>query len=293
MDSPGTVQAFKDVAFGSAAGMVSKVFEHPFDLTKVRLQAQVLESGTSSVRFNGPIDCLTKTWRNEGFLGLYRGLPAPVVGAMFENASLFLSYNAYSKQDVLPLHQLAIAAAGSAHPSNLSNAKCKFKCSRPSSSTSTGKPPGPISLFFSVLRREGFRGLWLGQTGTLIREIGGNVFWFGSKELVSARLLARRGATSAKDLQPWESAFAGACAGLSYNVSLFPADTVKSAMQTEMELRGKAASGPPSFWKTFRAMWKARGVRGLYAGMGVTIARSVPSSAMIFLIYDTLDKRFG
>lgn len=49
--------------------MVSKVFEHPFDLCKVRLQTQVLDQ---MARFNGPIDCLTKTWRDEGFRGLYR-----------------------------------------------------------------------------------------------------------------------------------------------------------------------------------------------------------------------------
>jgi hypothetical protein len=49
--------------------MVSKVFEHPFDLTKVRLQSQVLDT---TARFNGPIDCLVKTWKNEGIRGLYR-----------------------------------------------------------------------------------------------------------------------------------------------------------------------------------------------------------------------------
>lgn len=49
--------------------MVSKVFEHPFDLTKVRLQAQVLDA---TPRFRGPIDCLAQTWRKEGLRGLYR-----------------------------------------------------------------------------------------------------------------------------------------------------------------------------------------------------------------------------
>ena len=49
--------------------MVSKVFEHPFDLTKVRLQSQVLDA---TARFNGPIDCLVQTWRKEGVRGLYR-----------------------------------------------------------------------------------------------------------------------------------------------------------------------------------------------------------------------------
>jgi mitochondrial ornithine carrier protein len=159
--------------------MVSKVFEHPFDLTKVRLQAQVLDS---TARFNGPIDCLRQTWTKEGLRGLYRvcrrwlslellmptslqGLPAPIVGAMAENASLFLSYNELQQlirrlsgqpHDASPsLSQVAIAAAGAGgitatllyvttsvvHHilswstritgplSNSLNARCKSKCS--------------------------------------------------------------------------------------------------------------------------------------------------------------------
>jgi hypothetical protein len=59
---PAALRAAKDFTFGSIAGMVSKVFEHPFDLTKVRLQSQVLDS---TARFSGPIDCLTQTWGKE------------------------------------------------------------------------------------------------------------------------------------------------------------------------------------------------------------------------------------
>ena len=92
----------------------------------------------------------------------------------------------------------------------------------------------------------------------------------------------------------WESAVSGACAGVAYNVALFPADTVKSAMQTEAELRGPRAGGArPSFFGTAREMWGRGGVRGLYAGCGITVARAVPSSALIFLIYDGLSQRFG
>ena len=49
--------------------MTAKVFEHPFDLTKVRLQSQVLDA---TARFNGPLDCLVQTWTKEGIRGLYR-----------------------------------------------------------------------------------------------------------------------------------------------------------------------------------------------------------------------------
>ena len=60
--------AFFSLSF-QVAGMVSKAFEHPFDLTKVRLQSQVLDA---TARFAGPVDCLRQTWQKEGFRGLYR-----------------------------------------------------------------------------------------------------------------------------------------------------------------------------------------------------------------------------
>jgi len=161
--------------------------------------------------------------------------------------------------------------------------------------------PGPISVFKSVIRTTGVKGLWLGQTGTLIREIGGSASWFTSKEFVASLLLSYRASTTPtqtpltkKDLLLWESALSGACSGVLYNLALFPADTVKSTMQTEEELRPRAKGVPrPTFFGLFREMYAKQGLKGLYAGCGITIARSVPSSALIFLIYDGLCQRFG
>jgi mitochondrial ornithine carrier protein len=166
------------------------------------------------------------------------------------------------------------------------------------------KHPGPISVFMSVIRNTGLRGLWLGHTGTFIRETGGTAAWFGTKEYVASLLLARRSHSTDTQLRPWESAFSGACAGAAFNLALFPADTVKSTMQTEEELRPKStttvrgldSSSIPrkaTFGGTFMALYRAQGIRGLYAGCGITVARSIPSSAIIFLIYDGLKKYFG
>ena len=110
--------------------------------------------------------------------------------------------------------------------------------------------PGPIAVLRNVVRTSGLKGLWLGQTGTLIRETGGGVAWFTTKEFVARLLLARRPAPDGgvRDLAAWESAVSGACAGVMYNFALFPADTVKSTVQTEAELRPRAPGEPyPSF----------------------------------------------
>lgn len=53
--------------------MISVVLEYPFDLAKVRLQAQLLvPSSSTAMRFEGPMHCLTQTWKEEGVRGLYR-----------------------------------------------------------------------------------------------------------------------------------------------------------------------------------------------------------------------------
>ncbi|KAF8628933.1 hypothetical protein AX15_003636 [Amanita polypyramis BW_CC] len=319
-----TLRAVKDIIYGSIAGMISKVFEHPFDLTKVRLQAQVLDS---TARFNGPMDCLAKTLKHEGVRGLFRGLPAPVVGAMGENAVLFLSYNKIqdlirtiyhqNPDSKLTIPQLSLAGAGAGSitsfiltPVELVKCKMQVQMIAPAAATVERHLPGPISVLTTVVRNDGFRGLWLGHTGTLIRESGGGAAWFASKEFVASLLLRHRlskqeGRTvslkSAKssELQSWESALSGACAGAMFNFAMFPADTVKSAIQTEDELRpvkvdANGKSPPkPTFLGTLRAMYGAQGIRGLYAGCGVTVARSIPSSAIIFLIYDGLYRHFG
>lgn len=183
--------------------------------------------------------------------------------------------------------------------------------------------PGPIAILRSVVQAEGLRGLWLGHTGTFLREAGGGIAWFGIKEVVSDYLLARRYGplspssltTSSslppisteipnspqipkpeRTLKPWESALSGACAGVGYTFLLFPADCVKSTIQTEEELRPRLAGSTlprSTFTGTFRAIYRSKGIKGLYAGAGVTGFRSACSSGLMFLIYDALEKHFG
>jgi len=248
---------------------------------------------------------------------------------MAENASLFLVYGELqsvirrvtgrplSLEPTLP--QLALAAAGAGMFTSflltpIELVKCKMQVQMlVTPAAATRNLPGPITVLMSVIRSTGLRGLWLGHTGTLIRETGGTAAWFSTKEFVGRLLIAHRrknregdsfpinplNPSGAVQLRPWESALSGACAGAAFNLALFPADTVKSAMQTEEELRPtKAVTGgraipKPTFFGTANAMYRAQGIRGLYAGCGITVARSIPSSAIIFLIYDGLSKRYA
>lgn len=130
--------------------------------------------------------------------------------------------------------------------------------------------------------------------------------WFLAFESCSRYLIAskktqwKRDDVTKKDLTSLELVGAGALAGISYNVVLFPADCVKSTMQTEQEMRAVSPSSTPAgaaekwkgtgFYDTFKKIYRTRGIKGLYAGCGVTCLRSAPSSAIIFLMYNKLER---
>src|SRR2546421_2746750 len=162
--------------------------------------------------------------------------------------------------------------------------------------------PRPLTLISSIFRHYGILGFWHGQMGTLIRETGGSAAWFGSYEGITLffRRMSRIPPTSNEapfvttttlpPLPLYQQMFAGATAGIAYNFIFYPADTIKSRMQTD-------SVSPLTVRKTFvgeaKDLWIQQGVKGYYRGCGMTVARSAPSSAFIFTVYEGLRHAFG
>lgn len=80
-------------------------------------------------------------------------------------------------------------------------------------------------------------------------------------------------------------------AGVSYNFIFYPADSVKSRMQTEAI--GTKGDKMESFGTVAKRMYKAGGIKSMYRGCGITCMRSAPSSAIIFLVYESLKSYFA
>ncbi|KAG4410545.1 Amino-acid transporter arg-13 [Cadophora malorum] len=317
------MDAVEDIVFGSIAGVAGKYIEYPFDTVKVRLQSQ---PDHLPLRYTGPLDCFKQSLRNDGFLGLYRGISAPLVGAALETSSLFFwervareaffTAGLYQREKPLPLSALWLTGAISGAFTSLvltpvELVKCKIQV--PAKASTDGmvhRSPTPLAVIREVFRHQGLRGFWNGQLGTLIRETGGCAAWFGSKETVTLlfRHLNSKNAplsyspstlkhqnlptTSEDGLAPlplWQQAVAGASAGMSYNFLFFPADTIKSRMQT---VSVSSTAPQVKFWDEGLAIWRQYGLKGLYRGCGITVARSAPSSAFIFIIFDALKGRF-
>lgn len=304
------MESLEDITYGSVAGVIGKYIEYPFDTVKVRLQSQ---PDNQPLRYKGPLDCFRQSIRADGFLGLYRGISAPLVGAAIETSSLFFferigretiyASGFSSREHALPLPALWFTGAFSGAFTSflltpIELVKCKIQV--PETEGGVVKAPlKPIPVIRDIFRHQGIRGFWHGQLGTLIREAGGCAAWFGSKETASKlmRDWNELSATSPEELVAmreaalplWQQAVAGASAGMSYNFLFFPADTVKSRMQTTPI--GEATQNR-TFGKEAAALWKQAGIKGFYRGCGITVLRSAPSSAFIFMVYDGLKKYF-
>lgn len=303
------IEALKDIVFGSTAGILGKYVEYPFDTVKVRLQSQ--SNAPGATRLNGPIDAFKQALHApEGPVrSLYRGISAPLVGAAVETSSLFFSYRIAqdawvrlspslrkekeAKKDSkieLPFTALLICGAASGAFTSLALTpieliKCKMQV--PGSATQRSIP----SIIRSVFASQGLLGFWHGQLGTLIRETGGSAAWFGSYEGV--KILFKKYDQNIEridEVKVWQQMLGGATAGMSYNFVFYPADTIKSRMQTE---DAAVVKGKSTFVGVGKELWQQQGLKGFYRGCGITVFRAAPSSAIIFTIYEALRKFFG
>ncbi|CAJ0746302.1 6019_t:CDS:2, partial [Entrophospora sp. SA101] len=195
-----TEQGIKNLIFGSISETTGKLVEYPFDTVKTRLQSQPSDRKL----FNGPLDCFKKTISKDGFLGLYWGLSSPMVGAILENAILFLAYNHI--QMLIREHTTPIDQKHLLYDNNYQKDAGQIPLSMTQLILA-----GPLSIIKYTLKTHGIKGFYCGHFGTFIQETFGGGAWFGITELM----------------------LSGALAGMVYNLLIFPADSIKSQMQTE------------------------------------------------------------
>lgn len=276
--------AFRDILNGSIAGIFGKFIEYPFDTVKVRLQTQ------GSKMFPTTWSCIKYTFQNEGIIkGFYQGVSSPLFGASLENATLFVAYNQTSKYlnkhtNVKELTNIIMSGAVSGSCASfvltpVELIKCKLQVANLDNSVPNGKQRTTkiFPTISNVIKERGILGLWQGQSGTFIRESVGGVAWFATYELMKRKL--KEGHPS-KENRTWELLVSGASAGIAFNASIFPADTIKSIMQIEHT----------SIKDTFMRIITKYGVMGFYRGLGITLIRAIPANATVFYIYETLSK---
>jgi solute carrier family 25 (adenine nucleotide translocator) protein 4/5/6/31 len=83
---------FGNLGSGGAAGATSLCFVYPLDYARTRLGADV-GKGNADRQYTGLVDCIKKTVKSDGIVGLYRGFSVSVQGIIIYRAAYFGCYD--------------------------------------------------------------------------------------------------------------------------------------------------------------------------------------------------------
>ena len=304
-------EALCDIAAGSVGGFLAKLLDYPLDTVKVLLQTQHqstaaaaapgASSAATTTRYNGALDCLQQAIRQHGVSSLYRGITSPLLGSMAENAICFFAYanikrllllrhadNDTQKQqggekNELTLFELCMAGAGAGVAVSFVLTPVELIKCRMQVSAQMDVPlyKGPWDVVSQALRKDGLRGLYTGHLSTMYREIPGNFCWYGTYEIV-CQGLSNWFDIPRKELPLWAHMTGGASAGVMYWTAFYPADTVKSLVQTST----CPEFSQLSFGQACKRVYLEQGLKGLYRGWGITAIRAAPAHALIFAGYE-------
>ncbi|KAG0724197.1 Mitochondrial glutamate carrier 1 [Chionoecetes opilio] len=262
---------------GGIAGVVGVTCVFPLDLVKTRLQNQ--QVGPNGERmYNSMLDCFRKTFRQEGYFGMYRGSGVNILlitpeKAIKLTANDFFRHKLTTKQGKLPIQREMMAGglAGLCQivvttPMELLKIQLqdagRVAAQAKASGTAASVPKiSATSLTLRLLREKGVVGLYRGTTATMLRDVSFSVVYFPLFAHLNS--LGPRKADGSGEAVFWCSFLSGCAAGSLAALSVNPFDVVKTRLQLltkgaqDTQYRGIAhailtilkVEGPAAFFK--------------------------------------------
>ncbi|CAG6015449.1 unnamed protein product [Menidia menidia] len=146
------------------------------------------------------------------------------------------------------------------------NSKAWYKAS--------GHFTGTLDAFIKIVRREGTKALWSGLPPTLVMAVPATVIYFTSYDQLCAVLRVRMG-TSA-ELAPL---LAGAIARVGSATVISPLELIRTKLQSQRQSYRELSD-------CIRSAVETEGWLSLWRGLGPTLLRDVPFSAMYWYNYE-------
>ncbi|XP_039725171.1 mitochondrial glutamate carrier 2 isoform X1 [Pteropus medius] len=273
---------------GGVAGLVGVTCVFPIDLAKTRLQNQ-----HGKDIYKGMIDCLMKTVKVEGFLGMYRGAAVNLALVTPEKAIKLAANDFFrqllmedGKQQNLKMEMIAGCGAGMCQvvvtcPMEMLKIQLQDagrlavhqgSASIPSSSrsyaigsaceASTHKRPSATLIAWELLHTQGLPGLYKGLGATLLRDIPFSIIYFplfanlnslGFNELTGKASFAH-------------SFLSGCAAGSIAAVTVTPLDVLKTRIQTLK--KGLGEDSYSGITDCARKLWIQEGPSAFVRGAG-------------------------
>lgn len=286
-----TLKSVYQFAVGSVAGAIGATMVYPIDLVKTRMQNQ-RKVAASEILYKHSWDCFKKVLRNEGFLGLYRGLLPQLVGVAPEKA-IKLTMNDLMRSLLRSREtgQLSIAAecisGGMAGMSQviftnpLEIVKIRLQVQGEAARLTGAPREGALK----ICRDLGIRGLYKGASACLLRDIPFSAIYFTAYSHLKSDCFGE--GKNGKSMSPLELLAAGALAGMPAAYLATPADVIKTRLQVVARAGQQTYSG---IVDAFVKILREEGPAAFFKGGVARVLRSSPQFGFTLLSYELIQR---
>lgn len=287
---------------GLGAGVVTTLCMNPLDLLKIKFQVNTKQqAGTIGKQMWLSLKQLQQT---QGWKGIYRGIGPNIAGNASSWGLYFLFYNMLKKQasggDITkPLsasEYLICSAEASAVTAVITN---PFWLIRVRMFATTVDSPnayrGLWDGFSTILRTEGVPGLFKGTMLGLVGVSNGAI-QFMAYEKMKAWGFARKRRKAELEGRVYEENTAKLSNPMYTAMSIsskllalaftYPYQVVRSRVQNNAASQQQTQF--PNIPTTIKRTWANEGVKGFYRGLGTSLVRVLPGTAVTFVVYENL-----
>ncbi|XP_022056206.1 solute carrier family 25 member 47-A [Acanthochromis polyacanthus] len=280
-----------DFVSGSFAGACGVAVGYPLDTVKVRIQTQK--------QFTGVYQCVVTTFSNEGVHGFFKGMFLPLATVTMTSSVVFGTYRnclqclsqargagggSNTKLDVFlsglagGVAQISVMAPGDIVKVRL---QCQTESKRGGSSLAKPKYRGPVHCLLSIIREEGFTGLYRGALPLMLRDGPSYATYFLTYATICEWLTG--GSRKPSD---WSAVMlAGGIAGMAGWTIGTPMDVIKARLQMDGAREKKRYKG---FLHCVTETARVEGAGVFFRSLGINCLRAFPVNMVVFFTYEVL-----
>lgn len=262
----GHIRPLVSLLSGGIAGGVETVATYPFEFVKTRVQ---LRQQPGKPTPSNPFLIITQVYRHEGFRALYKGCAALAIGSVGKDAVRFLSFdtvkNAFKDKETGALSPMRSLGAGMV--AGIMASICavtpteRIKTALIDDARGDKLYRSTTHCIKTILREDGFTGLYRGFAGTTMKQASASSIRLGSYNIIK-EFERKRG---------WEQGVGmnfvnGSAAGTIATLTTQPFDVVKT--------RSQAAKATTTV-EAFVGILRDDGIRGFWRGTYMRLGRTV------------------
>ncbi|XP_060859538.1 mitochondrial 2-oxoglutarate/malate carrier protein-like [Metopolophium dirhodum] len=284
---------YVNFSIAGLSGMGSAVFVHPLEVLKFRMQLSG-EKGTASDH-KSSFHAIINMAKKEKLSGFYKGITANFMRQIIFTSTRVGCYTSLVDelkkrgQSTVINNALASMSTGAfaafiSTPTDIAVVRMTADGRLPAESRRNYK--GVFDALIQIRKDEGITGLWRGTVATILRAMTANLTQLMTYDAAKAYTMDNYKMEDGLKLHTVSSMISG----IVYSVSSNPMDVLKTRIQQQKIINGKAEYS--GIIEVASTLVKSEGVMALWKGWPFYYLRVAPGTVLLFIFMEQLKKRY-